>query len=119
VALNQSQVAERAGVNQSTVSRNIGVFEELGVVEVSDGRPTEYRINRESSIVQGLQQAQMNLLEHTDRLLDDDVEQLEDRPEWQPMEDTQREEQDAFASPYRGNHRELGCGSEPSVATEV
>lgn len=83
VALDQTELAERAGVNQSTVSRNIEVFEDLGVVEVSDGRPKEYRIDLEDSVVQGLRQAQTGLLEYTRRLHNEDVHKQEDRPEWQ------------------------------------
>ena len=73
VALDQTELAERAGVDQSTVSRNVEVFEDLGVVEVFDGRPTEYQIDLENSVVQALRQAQTGLLEHTQRLHDEDV----------------------------------------------
>lgn len=92
VSLSQSEIAERAGVNQSTVSRNVGVFDDLGVIEVSDGHPTTYRVDRESSLVQSLQTAQTTLLEYTGRLHENDVEQLEDRLEWQPMPDDLRDE---------------------------
>jgi DNA-binding transcriptional ArsR family regulator len=89
VALDQSELAERAGVNQSTVSRNINVFEDLGVVEASESRPTEYRIDLDDTVVQGLRQAQTGLLKHTRRLHDGDVDRQEDRPEWQSVSDQQ------------------------------
>ena len=89
VALDQGELAERAGVDQSTVSRNIEVFEDLGVVEVSEGRRKEYRVNLEDSVVQGLRQAQTGLLKHTQRLHDRDVKK---QPEWQSLSDLQMTE---------------------------
>lgn len=109
VALDQSELAERAGVNQSTVSRNIEVFEDLGVVEASEGRPTEYRVDLDDSVVEGLEQAQTGLLKHTRRLHDGDVKKQEDCPEWQSLSDPQMTERS----------RQYGHDSESPRAAEA
>lgn len=90
VPLTESEIADRAGVDQSAVNRNIDVFVDLGVVAVNDGWPTEYRVDRESEVVQGLEAAQTNLLEHTERLHEDDVEQAESTHEWETLSEEDR-----------------------------
>lgn len=119
-ALSQSQIADRANLDQTTVSRNIDVFEDLGVVEVEDGWPTEYQIDRDSAVVRGLEQAQTALLEHSERLVEDDVRQLEDCREWTPVAELSEEELQTLG-PVSGPGESVLHANDPdsAVATNV
>lgn len=86
-SLSEEEIAERAGLNQSSVNRNIEVFEDLGVVQSESNWPVRYQVDTSSSVVEGLEQAQLNLLEHSERLTADDVKQRDDQKEWIPIED--------------------------------
>jgi DNA-binding IclR family transcriptional regulator len=86
-SMTEETLAERADLNQSTVNRNIEIFQDLGIVEQDGSWPAEYTVNADSVVIEGFRQAKRSLLDQADRLHEDDVEQLEDKTEWIPLEE--------------------------------
>jgi DNA-binding transcriptional ArsR family regulator len=70
--LTRSDVAELSGLDPATVSRNIDVFVDLGVIEPTRavGKSQLYSVNTDADLVKALGKARDELRQHGDRLND-------------------------------------------------
>lgn len=102
--LTASEISEQAGIDEGTFSRNKDLFEDLGIVESrKEGRTTYYRLNTDSSIVEGFGNAHSELLAHaralineTDRPDRNDIEQMYRFLTDQPARESQTSVSDVF-----------------------
>lgn len=66
--LTESRLAELAGVDQSTVNRNIATLQMANLVENRGSQPTEYRINEDNEFAAPLREFHLALMDHTREL---------------------------------------------------
>lgn len=68
--LTAAKAADLAGVDPSTFHRNIGVFEEIGVIEQADevAGAQRYRLNEDSPVAKAFGKAQNELLDHAQKV---------------------------------------------------
>jgi Fe2+ or Zn2+ uptake regulation protein len=65
--LTAAKAADLAGIDPSTFHRNVGVFEEMGVIEEADevAGAQRYRLNEESPVAKAFGKAKHELLDHS------------------------------------------------------
>lgn len=68
--LTAAKAADLAGIDVSTFHRNVGVFEEMGVIEETEevAGAQRYRLNEESPVAKAFGKAQNELLDHSEKV---------------------------------------------------
>jgi Fe2+ or Zn2+ uptake regulation protein len=64
--LTAAKAADLAGIDPSTFHRNVGIFEDVGVVEKADevAGAQRYRLNEDSPVAKAFGKAQHELIDH-------------------------------------------------------
>lgn len=68
--LTTQQIADLADIDRSTVTRNLSVLEETGLIKQSGktGNAPQYRLNRENEVAKALGKAQAELFSHSEEI---------------------------------------------------
>lgn len=68
--LTAAKAADLAGIDPSTFHRNVGVFEDIGVIEKADevAGAQRYRLNEDNPVAKAFGKAQHELLEHAPQI---------------------------------------------------
>lgn len=70
--LTAGEIADQAGIDEGTFSRNKEIFIDLNIVDTTrEGRQTVYQLNTESEVVQHFGQAHTALLAHAETIHDE------------------------------------------------
>lgn len=68
--LKSHEIADLAGIDRSSVTRNISILEEAGIIEQcgKEGNAPQYRLNTDSEVSKSLGKTQDSLLRHSEEI---------------------------------------------------
>lgn len=74
--LTREEIAELAGIDQSSVSRNLGILLDIGLVKETGtrGNATTFTLNSEHPVAESLKSARRELFQHSSLIESDSVE---------------------------------------------